>query len=257
MTPHAHATLAGICRHPIKAVGREQVAEATLAPSAPLPMDRVWAVAHAAGPADADSLGRWAPKHGFLRGVAGPELMAISAESDAGTGRISLQHPRAGELSIDPEAEADRARLIAWLRPLWPAGRPAPVRLVRAPEGGALADTPEPHIALLSHASNRALEDVMGRSLSIHRWRGNFWIDGLAPWEEFDLIGREIAVGEARLRIERRITRCRATTVDPETGMRNADTLGALAATRGDQDFGVYAVVTRGGTIRPGDRVRP
>ena len=28
--------------------------------------------------------------------------------------------------------------------------------------------------------------------LSIHRWRGNLWVDGWAPWAEFDWIGQDI-----------------------------------------------------------------
>ncbi len=36
--------------------------------------------------------------------------------------------------------------------------------------------------------------------------------------------------------------------------MIDADTLGGLQSAYGHQDFGVYATVTRGGTIATGDR---
>jgi uncharacterized protein len=77
----------------------------------------------------------------------------------------------------------------------------------------------------------------------------------LAPWEEFDLIGREIAIGAVVLQVESRITRCKATCGNPETGRADADTLGALDEGYGHQDFGVYARVVAGGQIRPGDAV--
>ena len=41
---------------------------------------------------------------------------------------------------------------------------------------------------------------------------------------------------------------------NPETGRRDADTLGALDAL-GHQEFGLYAEVVAGGTIRCGDGV--
>ena len=50
------------------------------------------------------------------------------------------------------------------------------------------------------------------------------------------------------------ITRCKATTVDPDTGIEDADTLGALSAGWGHQDFGVYAEVVEGGRVAVGDR---
>ena len=52
-----------------------------------------------------------------------------------------------------------------------------------------------------------------------------------------------------------RITRCKATTVNPETGRIDADTLGALEAGWGHQDFGVYAEVISGGPVAVGDAV--
>jgi uncharacterized protein YcbX len=91
----------------------------------------------------------------------------------------------------------------------------------------------------------------------MERFRGNVWLDGLAPWAEFNLVGSDICVGGATLRIRERITRCKATTVDPETGVSDADTLGALEAGWGHQDFGVYAEVVTGGAVAVGDPAVP
>ena len=49
------------------------------------------------------------------------------------------------------------------------------------------------------------------------------------------------------------IVRCLATTANPATGQRDLDTLGCLKSDFGHQHFGVYAQVTRGGEIGPGD----
>ena len=44
-----------------------------------------------------------------------------------------------------------------------------------------------------------------------------------------------------------------ATTANPETGRRDAETLDALERGWGHQDFGVYAEVVAGGTVKVGD----
>lgn len=242
--------LAKICRHPIKSIGFEELASAPLTQGRALPFDREWAVLHEA--AKVDALTAWAPKMNFLRGVAGPELMAIRARLDEGARQVTLDHPTAGQITVAPDT--DGAALVAWLRPLWPQDRPAPARVGHVP-GQAMTDVPEPFVAVLNLASNADLGARMGRDLSVHRWRGNLWLDGLAPWAEWDLIGRTLRVGRAELRLEQRITRCKATTVNPDSGAVDADTLGALQDGFGHQDFGIYALVTKSGPIACGDPV--
>jgi uncharacterized protein YcbX len=93
----------------------------------------------------------------------------------------------------------------------------------------------------------------MGLDLSPLRWRGNFWIEGLEPFAEADLPGRRIRLGAALLEVVEPIERCLATTANPETGVRDADTLAGLRDLVANQNFGVYARVIEGGTVRTGD----
>jgi hypothetical protein len=242
--------LAGICRHPIKSIGYEELESASLTEGRALPFDREWAVLHEA--ARMDTPRAWAPKMNFLRGVAGAQLMAIRGTLDVSGRRVTLTHPTAGSITLSPDTEG--AALVEWLRPLWPTDRPAPARVVHVP-GQAMTDTPEPYVAVLNLASQADLGRRMGTALSVHRWRGNLWLDGLDAWAEWDLLGRTLRIGDAELQLRERITRCKATTVNPDTGQSDADTLGALNTSFGHQDFGVYAVVTRSGAISCGDRV--
>lgn len=241
--------VASLWRHPIKSIGREALDRAALAPARALPWDRRWAVTHErAKPQD----GGWANKVNFLRGVAGPALMAVTARLDERAGRVTLRHPDRPDLDVDPVAEAPA--LLAWLDPLWPGDQPRPAGVV-AREAG-YADVPDPWIAINGHASHRAVEAAADRPLSIHRWRGNVWIEGLEAWDELDLVGRRVGLGRAVLAIREPIGRCKATTADPETGRRDLDTLALLRAGWGHQDFGVYAEVVEGGTVSVGDPVR-
>lgn len=245
-------SLAHIVRHPIKSLGWQEVERAALTQGRPLPFDRLWAVTTQAAGLGPGSI-PWQSKSRFVRGAAEGRLQAIRAEFDEQSGTVTLSHPDCdgfhGRLPQDADA------LIDWVRPLWPDTRPAPAHLVTCDNDGAFADVPDPYLAILSTTSNRILGKRMGLDLSIHRWRGNLWLDGLAPWQEFDLVGQEIQIGGARLNVEARITRCVATTFDPNTGEKSGDTLTALTQGWGHQDFGVYARVIGSGEIATHDKV--
>lgn len=240
------AAVHSLWRHPIKAHGREEVDATTLIPGQCMPGDRVWAVAHEASQADGSE---WVRCTNFTRAAGSPALMAITSRSE--DARLVLSHPDRPDLDFDPAAE--QAAFLDWVKPLMPEGRAAPVRLVKAQAQG-MTDSSWPSVTLCNMSSHRAVSQKLGRDLSIHRWRGNIWLDGLAPWEEFDWIGREIRIGTATLKVRERTERCLATAANPETGRRDADTLGVLE-TWGHRDFSVKAEVTGGGTIRPGDEV--
>lgn len=253
MTTSGRARVAQLVRHPIKSAGYEPIAEATLTEGAAFPFDRVWAVAHAA--ARLSEPPTWAPKLQFLRGWGSADLMAIECQSAPERDEVTLSHPRRPTETFCPDVPTDAARLIDWLRPLWPETRPEPARIIRVP-GQALTDQDQPLISINSVSSLADLGDRMGQELSPHRFRGNIWVEGWAPWAELELIGREITVGTARLRVEEPIGRCRATGANPVTGQLDVDTMSALEGHYGHTDFGVFARVIAGGTVAFGDEVR-
>ena len=248
--------LTDIWRHPIKSIGREALDRITLEPDAWLPGDRLWAVPHekAAFEGAADS---WQRCGNFLRCANGPGLMAITATArprEDGLLEVTLNHPETDSLRVAPDAPGAFDALKTWLGAIWPADMPAPTGIYRN-AGGSLTDNSAPLLAIHNHASHRAVEERVGKPLSILRWRGNLWLDGLGPWQEFEWIGKEIRIGGAVLKVEDRITRCKATMANPETGQRDADTLKALE-TWDHRDFGVLARVIQGGEIAKGDPVQ-
>ncbi len=241
--------LAQIFRHPIKAHGREALGHVTLTQGRCLPFDRHWAVAHEA----AALMPGWNPCMNFIRGAKTPSLQAINAQFDAARHQITLTHPDREPVTFDPDTPEGRAEFLAWVAPLMEGERAQPARLVSA--GRGMTDTEFESVSLLNLASNRALGQRLGLDLGLDRWRGNIWIEGLAPWEEFDLLGHEICIGGATLKICERIERCRATMVDCTTGRIDVNTLDALEEAYGHTEFGVYAIVTQGGEIARGDHV--
>ena len=62
-----------------------------------------------------------------------------------------------------------------------------------------------------------------------------------------------LTIGGAKLKIVKRIQRCAATDVDPDTGIRNLTIPRTLMDSFGHADCGVYAEVMASGDIAKGD----
>jgi uncharacterized protein YcbX len=242
--------LTAIWRFPIKSHGREALTEVSLHAGQTLPWDRTWAVAHDQSHVDGSE---WVSCHNFSIGSKAPGLGAIRAKLDEDSATLTLSHPDRDDLTFHPDTEGDR--LIAWAGGFIPETRAQSARVVRGAAARGFTDSGFPSITLCNMSSHRAVEQRFGRPLSIHRWRGNLWFDGGAPWEEFDWIDKEVQIGEAVLVPRERTERCLATHNNPDTGRRDHDVLSALDSWN-HRDFSVRAEVVRAGSIAVGDSLR-
>ena len=235
-------------RHPIKSHGREALDRVRLEAGQAMPFDRRWAVAHDRAQADGTE---WAPCANFSRGSKAPSLMAIDATLDEATHEVTLTHPALEPLTVHPMRDA--GRLIAWVTQLVPQDRALPAHVFELAERG-FTDSPFASLSLCNTASHHAVEALALGPLSTLRWRGNIWFKGATAWEEFDWIDRDLRIGGAVLRVKERTNRCMATAANPETGVRDQDTLHLLNIL-GHQDFGMYLQVTQSGDIAVGDEL--
>ena len=98
---------------------------------------------------------------------------------------------------------------------------PRPPRILQA-AGHSFSDVARKVVSIINLASVAAIEGMVGggRPVDPLRFRGNLYVEGWPAFGEFDLVGREIAIGSARGRIVKRIVRCAATNVEPGTGIR-------------------------------------
>jgi hypothetical protein len=87
-------------------------------------------------------------------------------------------------------------------------------------------------------------------------------VDGAGAFEEDAWLGRELRVGEARIRPAGHVGRCIVTSMDPETGALDVPTLDLLRDLRADADtteplaLGVWGSVLSPGTVAIGDELR-
>jgi uncharacterized protein len=122
--------------------------------------------------------------------------------------------------------------------------------------GFSFSDVASKVVSIINLASLAAIEDVLGVPVHPLRFRANLYVAGWPAWREFDLVGEELAVGpSARLKIVKRIVRCAATNVDPDTGIRDLTIPHTLMQSFGHGDCGIYGEVVDGGTIAAGDAV--
>lgn len=239
--------LAQIWRHPVKGVGAEPLTQVTLTKNRPMPLDRAWAVLTG----DAQDTGTWQSCRNFARGGYAPGLMAVTARVNGAD--VTFEHPDLGQITLNPVGGGPQ--LVDWIMPLCPAERPAPRQVIRAPEDTGMADASFASLSVLNLSSLRALGQKLGRELDPRRFRGNLWLDGLPLFEELELVGKTLVIGEVRLEVVEPIERCRATEANPATGRRDANTLGALRDGWGHTCFGVNTRVIQGGTVEIGQEV--
>ena len=137
-----------------------------------------------------------------------------------------------------------------------------PVWLVEG-EWGAVDRGPEGTVSLISRASIERVSQAAGleRPIDARRFRMLFQIDGTAAHEEDDWLGRPLRIGAATVIMRGHVGRCLVTKLDPDSGIRDIETLDAIASYRGDAATteplacGVYGTVLEPGTVRVGGAV--
>jgi uncharacterized protein YcbX len=110
-------------------------------------------------------------------------------------------------------------------------------------------------ISIINLDSVNEFSKSIGQFLDPARFRGNLQVSGLPAFAELDMVGHHLAIGEVRLEVLQRTSRCPATEVDPDTAERDVKTPKLLLKNYGHMDMGVYAQVVTGGVISKGDVV--
>lgn len=245
-------TIRGIYRYPIKGLSPQSVPGIDLEVGQPFPFDRIFALARPGVPIDVDEPA-WAKKGLFVMLMLDEALAQVQTRLDIDSLRLEVRRQGEPVLVADLQSPSGRAEVEAFFRTLVPRME-APPRLVRSTHGHFM-DKPDSVVSLINLATVRSLQQQWGQPVNPLRFRANFYIDGVKPWEEFDWIGSDILLGDALLRVDRRNGRCSATNVNPATGVRDMDIPGALRADFGHKDLGVYLIVRKAGKVVVGDPV--
>ena len=124
---------------------------------------------------------------------------------------------------------------------------------VLSSRGHSFSDVARKVVSIINLGSVAAIENMIDWPVHPLRFRANLYVSGWPAWHEFDLLGRTLMIGDARLKVVKRIVRCAAVNVDPETAARDLNIPQTLMRRLGHADCGIYAEVIAGGAIGVGD----
>jgi len=249
-------TVQKICVYPVKGLSPQLLDEATLRPGDGVPGDRRFALVHASSAVDPMNP-TWAQKRNFLALVADEKLAQLEARHDLETNVLTLfrkGHQVARGSLTDPTGRMLIEQFLAAFMPAGPRGNP---KIVEKASEQSFTDNPENHVSIINLASVKDIERIVREPVDPVRFRGNVYLDGAGPWQEFGWVGKEITIGGVRGLVTERIDRCRATCVNPDTGDVDMNVPLALRQGFGHIDCGVFFRVLDAGTVRSGDTLEP
>jgi uncharacterized protein YcbX len=248
------ATIAAIYRYPVKGLGPDQLESAKLAPGQTIAGDRLYAIEN--GPSGFDPAHpTYLPKSRFLMLMRNERLAALRTAFEQATHTLVIGKEGREAVRADLRTAEGRAAIEEFFAAFCADELRGPPKVLNA-SGHSFSDVARKVVSVINLASLAALETIVGAPVHPVRFRANLYVAGWRPWAELDLVGREIAVGtRARLKIVKRIVRCAATNVDPDTGIRDLAIPDTLLRNLGHTDCGVYGEVIAGGMIVRGDQI--
>ena len=248
------ARIDAIHRYPVKGLTPEPLPRARLTARSPLPFDRAYAIEN--GPSGFDpEQPQYFPKIRFLQLMRHARLAALRTSFEDENHVLTIRYENRDAVRGDLRTAAGRAAIERFLAEYCADELRGAPKVLHAP-GHSFSDVARKVVSIINLASVAELEDAAGAPVHPLRFRSNLHVAGWPAWREFDLLGSEIAIGRtARLKIVKRIVRCAATEVDPDTAIRDLPIPRLLMDTYGHADCGVYAEVVEGGDIATGDAV--
>jgi uncharacterized protein YcbX len=251
--PTNTATIEAIYRYPVKGLSAQPLARTTLSPGQTIPADRLYAIEN--GPSGFEPAApSYFPKIRFLMLMRNERLASVRTDYDETSHTLTIEHEGRIGARGDLRTKDGRLAIEAFFRRFIPNELRGPPKVLYG-EGHSFSDVARKVLSIINLASVAEVETAIGAAVDPIRFRGNLYVRGWPAWREFDLLGGEIRIGEARLKVVKRIQRCAATEVDPATGIRDLPVPRTLMDNFGHTDCGIYAEVIVGGEISAGDKI--
>ncbi len=251
----AVAQIADIYRYPVKGLSGELLERVSITEGDCLPFDRAWAIEAGSRKFDPQRPS-YLPKANFLMLLRDEKLAALETQFDEETRVLTVlrdgKQVARGNLDEKLGRQLLEQFFAAYAQDSLHGAAP---RIVSA-AGHSFSDVPAKWVSIINLATLRDIERVARKPVHPLRFRGNIYLEGLEPWEEFGWIGRTLNVGgQPLLGVMDRIKRCAAINVDPETGARDMNIPRVLDIGFSHQDCGIYARAIADGVIAESDTV--
>jgi hypothetical protein len=253
MFPTPPAEITGLYRYPVKGLSPEPLSRVALQAGQTLPADRRYAIEN--GPSGFEPAAPvWMPKSHFLMLMRDEWLAALQSHFEDRANLLTIR--RSGELvaRADLETAEGRAAIEAFFVENFASELKGPPKVLSGHDH-SFSDVARKVVSIINLASLRAIENMVDAPVHPLRFRANLYVKGWPAWHELELVGQTLAIGDARLKVVKRITRCAAVNVDPETAARDLAIPPAMVRRLGHNECGIYAEVIAGGTIGIGDTI--
>jgi hypothetical protein len=247
------ATVRSLYRYPVKGLSPQALPRTTLAAGQTVPADRLYAIEN--GPIGFDpAKPAYFPKQRFLMLMKNERLAALRTDYDEAKHTLVV-HSGGQEAARGDLRTADGRAAIEGFFAIYCADELRGPPKVLYGDGHSFSDVAKKVVSIINLASVAELENVIGSAVDPLRFRGNLYVAGWPAWHEFDLLGHTLSAGGTRLKVVKRIVRCAATNVDPQTGIRDLTIPQTLMKNFDHMDCGVYAEVIGAGEIAIGDTI--
>jgi uncharacterized protein YcbX len=253
MPPSQPAQIASIYRYPVKGLTPEPLPHAALNPGQTLLADRRYAIEN--GPSGFDPADpKWMVKAYFLMLMRDEWLAALQTHFDDASHVLTIRQNGAIAVQGDLETADGRTAIEQFFANSHAGEIKGPPKVLSS-NGHSFSDVARKVVSIINLASLRAIENMVGQPVHPLRFRANLYVEGWPAWHEADLLDQTLAIGNARLKVVKRITRCAAVNVDPDTAARDLAIPQALMQRFGHNECGIYAEVIAPGTIGVGDTI--
>ena len=240
-------------RYPVKGLSPERLKRAALPAGGFFPGDRLFAIEN--GPSGFDPAEPvHQPKIKYLMLMRNESLARLKTRYDDASGDLVIHEGGQEVLRAAIASAEGHAAITSFFSGFMPEELRGEPKLLTAPPTYRFTDSRSGFLSIINLASVADLEARLSQPVDPLRFRGNLMVSGLAPWAENDLVDRELTgPGGLRLQVIKRIERCAATNVDPESGARDMQIPKALMKNYGHVDCGIYCRILTDGALAEGD----
>jgi uncharacterized protein YcbX len=247
------AHIACIYRYPVKGLSPEPLPRVVLGVGQTVPADRRYAIEN--GPSGFDPADpRFFPKAYFLMLMRDEWLAGLRSHFDDASNVLTISQNGSIVARGDLETGEGRAAIERFFANNYAGAIKGPPKILSS-NGFSFSDVAKKVVSIINLGSLAAIEHMVGLPVHPLRFRANLYVSGWPAWHEFELLDRTLAIGDVRLKVVKRIVRCAAVNVDPETAARDLTIPHTLMRRLGHADCGVYAEVIAGGAIAIGDMI--
>jgi uncharacterized protein YcbX len=248
------ATIHDIYRYPVKGLSAQALERTRLSAGQTIPADRLYAIEN--GPSGFDPAApAYFPKQRFLMLMKNERLASLQTDFDETNHILTIDWEGRQAARGDLRSAEGRLAIEAFFRRFMPKELRGPPKVLFG-AGHSFSDVAKKVVSIINLASVAAVEAAAGTPVNPLRFRANLYVGGWPAWHEFSLLGHVLSVGKnAQLKVIKRIERCAATNVDPDSGLRDLSIPRTLLEKFDHTDCGVYAEVTAPGVVAVGDAI--